>query len=269
MNAYIFDVDGVLADPIQKQITEPKLLPAVAKILAEDNPVALNTGRSLSWVIARIIIPLEKIISNKSLFKNVIIVGEKGNTLLTYHNGKWENQTLTSRISATLETHIKQITESEFEQSMFFDPDKTTMISVEMKDGFDNNTYFEQQQKLLEKIKHLLHMPEYKNLKLRIDPSQISLDIQPQDAGKHLGAVRIEKWLKENKCKPEKVIMFGDSPSDIEMAEELQDRFPCEFVFVNDPAKIDVKSLTCTVTFTKAKFTQGTLEYLTSRQFSS
>lgn len=264
MNAYIFDVDGVLTDPIQKQITRPELLTLLVKILAEDNTVALNTGRSLSWVVARIIIPLERIISDKSFFKNVIIVGEKGNTLLTYHNGKWENQTLIPRISATLETHIKQITESEFAQSMFFDPDKTTMISVEMKDGFDNDAYSKQQIILHEKIERLLRKPEYKNLKLRIDPSQISLDVQPQDAGKHLGAVRIEKWLQENQYKPEKVIMFGDSPSDIEMAEELQDRFPCEFVFVNDPVKIDIGNLTCKVTFTKDKFTSGTSEYLTA-----
>lgn len=265
MNAYIFDVDGVLTDPIQKLVTENELLPRLIKILAAGNPIALNTGRSLSWVSERIIEPLEKIISDKSLFKNVIIVGEKGNTLLTYRNGKWENQTVTSKISATLEAHIKKLTESEFSESMFFDPDKTTMISVEMNDGFDNDSYSKQQTILHEKIERLLRKPEYKNLKLRIDPSQISLDIQPQDAGKHLGAVRIEKWLQENNYKPEKVIMFGDSPSDIEMAEELQDRFPCEFVFVNDPAKIDIGNLTCKVTLTKAKFTSGTLEYLTSR----
>ncbi|MFI5265542.1 MAG: HAD family hydrolase, partial [Candidatus Levyibacteriota bacterium] len=139
---------------------------------------------------------------------------------------------------------------------------KTTMISVEMKDGFDNDVYSKQQKILHEKIEQLLSLPEYKNLKLRIDPSQISLDIQPQGAGKHLGAVRIEKWLQENNYKPEKVIMFGDSPSDIEMAEELEDRFLCEFVFVNDSAKLDTKNLTCKVVFTKASFTQGTLEYL-------
>ncbi len=260
--AYIFDVDGVLSDPVQKQVTEPELLNQLVRILEQEDPLALNTGRATSWVKERVIAPLEKLVSQKSLFDNFMVVGEKGNTLLTFESGEWKDTILTSQINVSLEKNIREIAENEFAGSMFFDPDKSTMVSIEMRDGFNNDEYTKEQKKLHQKLNELLDTPEYKDLNMRIDPSQISLDIQPQDAGKHLGAVRIEKWFEDKSQKPDRVIMFGDSPSDIEMAEELQDRFTCEFVFVNDPHMIQGKNLTCKVTFTKARFTAGTLEYL-------
>ena len=54
----IFDVDGVVSAPKEKRPTIEGVLDAIANKLAINEPVALNTGRSLSWMIDRVIAPL-------------------------------------------------------------------------------------------------------------------------------------------------------------------------------------------------------------------
>ena len=67
MNLYVFDVDGVLTDPIKKQ-SNKKLLIELSRILKNGNILAFNTGRSLSWVQERILNNLFELVGNKALF---------------------------------------------------------------------------------------------------------------------------------------------------------------------------------------------------------
>lgn len=46
------------------------------------------------------------------------------------------------------------------------------------------------------------------------------------------------------------------------MAEELQDEYSVEFVFVGDPSELDKSRLHCPVIFTNKKYDAGTLEFL-------
>ena len=51
MKAYIFDVDGVITSPYEKQVKENELLRIIAEKLKNSEPVAFNTGRTIQWVL--------------------------------------------------------------------------------------------------------------------------------------------------------------------------------------------------------------------------
>ncbi len=259
MNAWIFDVDGVLTDPTTKKPDE-KVLKRVANLLRGGQFVALNTGRSFSWTHDSLLSKLSQYILDENHFENFFIVCEKGNVLANFEKGKWVKKVLDDSLPKPLLDEIAEITNKEYSESMFIDTSKETMISVEMKDGFDTETYSDRQKSLYPKIESIL-VKKYREMELIIDPSQISLDIQYEDAGKHLGAERIEDFMMEHGVKPEKVFMFGDSSSDVQMATELEGSYQVIFIFVNEKAKLKNTPM-CEVVYTKEKFTKGTLEFL-------
>src|SRR5690348_10164825 len=82
MNAWIFDVDGVITNPQEKIISDVRLLDELIKRLKKKDIIALNTGRSLAWLRKNIIALLEKRLDDKnesrSLLNNFFVVGEKG-----------------------------------------------------------------------------------------------------------------------------------------------------------------------------------------------
>ncbi len=145
---------------------------------------------------------------------------------------------------------------------MFYDASKLTMISTEMIDGKQISDFHTNQTQLVERMRKILNDPSYKDLNLRIDPTTIATDIQNAHVGKHLGARRIAEWMKEKGINAKHIITVGDSQSDSEMAEELQDEYSVEFVFVGDPAKLDKSRLRCPVIFTNQKYSAGALEFL-------
>lgn len=263
MNLYVFDVDGVLTDPIKKQ-SNKKLLIELSHILKNGNMLAFNTGRSLSWVQERILNNLFELVGNKALFGKMLVVGEKGNTLMQYEDQKWSTKIMSENLPQDLIHTIRKLIQQKFNKTTFFDESKLTMISTEMKDGANHDEYVKDQKKLHNEVEKILSGKEYKDLRMRIDPTIIALDIQEKNAGKHLGAQRIETWLQDKGYKPESVYMVGDSKSDIEMAEELQHLYPVTFVFVNEPDKLGKVQGKYKVVYTKEKFEKGTLEFLKS-----
>lgn len=264
--AFLFDVDGVITDPVHKKITLPSLSEAIGKRINLDDIVSLNTGRSLTWLIEHDVVgSIERAVNEKTKLTDFIAVGEKGGTWMTYDNGHWKTHIDEEiRVPKSLQEGIRNLIESDFSDCMFYDASKLTMISTEMIDGFDVPTFTENQKELTKKLREMIAEPRYGNLNLNIDPTTIATDVQNSHVGKHLGARRIEDWLKNKGLQPKRFIAIGDSQSDTEMAEELQANYPTEFVFVGDPAKLDKSRLSCSVTFTEKRFAEGTLEYLNS-----
>ena len=103
---------------------------------------------------------------------------------------------------------------------MFFDDTKSTMISVEMHDGFQLDDYQRIQDAFRAGVDHLLSTLDLQS-RFKIDCNQIALDIQSKRAGKDLGAKRFSHWLTQRGITVDEIITFGDSLSDIAMADEL------------------------------------------------
>jgi phosphoserine phosphatase len=264
--AILFDVDGVITDPTAKKITVKGLAEAIADRINSDDIVSFNTGRSVSWLIEHDVIgSIERNVSDKDKLSDIIAIGEKGGTWATFEEGYLKNfKDESIKIPKKLQDEIRALIESEFSDSMFYDSSKLTMISTEMIDGYPIGEYSERQKQLIPEINKILKKPSYLHLDLRVDPTIIAVDIQNSHVGKHLGARRILDWLGKKSITPKHFITIGDSQSDVEMAEELQDKYSTEFVFVGDSEKLDKSALHCPVILTGKRFAEGTLEYLKS-----
>jgi hydroxymethylpyrimidine pyrophosphatase-like HAD family hydrolase len=263
MNAYLFDVDGVLSDPKVKQVTEPELFDHIIARLQVGDYVCLNTGRSLAWVENRIIDPLLTKFTDISLLSNFMLVGEKGGSWLTFIQAGEKKHEIdpTITVPSFLKYEIRALVTETFAKSMFFDESKETMISIEMQDDFDLDAFHADQKRLNEVLEALLAKHDLSST-FKIDLTIIATDVENNHVGKALGADRFITFLKTHNQKPEKYFAFGDSKSDIEMADELARRGEkVEFVFVGDKEKMDGITRDYPIEIISG-FSKGTLTYL-------
>lgn len=261
--AWVFDVDGVITNPPEKKITEPEILDEIIKRLEMGEPVALNTGRSLVWIIDRVINPLLEKVKDKRILKYFFASGAKGGTWITFdENGKMQHHkdNLIS-VSQSLRGKVRALVNSEFSDSMFFDETKETAISTEMKDGYLVEKFTKQQQGLNNKLQELIDQ-ERLTKELKIDPTTIATDIENVNVGKGFAVKRILGWLDEIKVNPHKFVTFGDSLSDLPMPEKLHEKGKnIEFVYVGNK-NIHISKYPFSIKIPQNKFEKGTLEFL-------
>ena len=265
--AWIFDVDGVLSDPEHKTIDE-RFFEIIFQKLEEGEPVALNTGRSIDWVIEKMIHPIQKKIKNKSDISRFFVVGEKGATWMSLDamGNMHRDRNDSFILSHELRERMKEMVEEKFSDCVFFDDTKETMISIEMKDSYDVEKFKHRQKELNSEMKKIIK--EIGNGH-KMDPTIIATDIEDVRVGKAIGTKRILTWLESNKLTPEKFIAFGDSVSDLEMADELEKKGKqVTFVYVGDPEKLkkaeeEGKVKNKAIIDEVGGFTKGTLRYLT------
>ena len=138
----IFDIDGVISD-LKEKTSNPTILKYIAEELKNGNPIALNTGRSLDWIIKRGVKTLITDSKIKPFIKNLIIVGEKGGSWLTFDENGNPQQHINKSLSVSLnlKEEIGKLAVSKYSESMFLDEGKKTAITVEMNDGYDIEKY--------------------------------------------------------------------------------------------------------------------------------
>ena len=263
MKAYLFDVDGVLSDPVEKQVTEVGLFDQIIQLLQNQQPVALNTGRSTQWLMERFVARLLEKISDTAILTNFMIIGEKGGTWITFdetsamHHGKAKDIAIPEAINKT----VAKLVEQKYSDSMFFDSTKETMLSVEMLDGFDIDTFHKRRVTFMEDLADMLKKEKLME-KYKIDPSNISTDVESIKAGKALGADRFLQFLDEKKIYPSEFETFGDSESDFAMSDELyKRRKKVKMIYVGDRNKLGEITKEYSIEYVGG-FTQGTLNYL-------
>lgn len=261
----IYDVDGVLSDPVAKQAPEA-IIKHLAAQLDRGAQVTLNTGRSTEWVEARIIIPLRGLIEDPSHLHNVLVVGEKGGAWTTYN----EADNYTARhgasdaitVPSAVEEQVVALVAEKYSDIMYQSEQKDTMISIEMIDGGDIDTFRARQAELVADIQAILEAAG-ESEKYRIDPTTIATDIESPYVGKDLGARRLVQFLRSNDINADAATFtaFGDSPSDLAMADELvRNGLHAEMVYVGkesdtvpDHGRYPIRRV--------GGFTAGTLSY--------
>lgn len=262
-NAYLFDVDGVLSDPREKRVTEEGIYTRVIERLQRGEPVGLNTGRSTEWMEERIIRPLLEKLQDKSVLANFVAIGEKGGTWITFDEkgNMYHGRAQAISVPQDLNERVRQLVEEKYGDSMFFDATKETMISIEMKDGYKVEEFAKRQAELEGELAQILAETGQENT-YKIDPTTIATDIESPHVGKALGADRFLQFLKDQDIKPARFIAFGDSRSDLEMADELERKQKSvEFVYVGDRAKLGNPQKGYPIEYIEG-FSQGTLAYL-------
>lgn len=244
--AFIFDVDGVLLDPLEKRITVPDLMPALAAALKRGAIIALNTGRSLDTLDEKVLPFLNQAIADEQITDPRIFVAAEKGAVWSIRSpsgdfARFRNEEVS--VPAELQTEVQALVRTQFASTMFFDETKTAMISVEMRDHADHEKFREEQHVLNEAFRDMLSKRNLTS-RFRIDPTIIATDIESIELGKHEGIRRLLSWLESQKIPCEKFFAFGDSTSDLPMAEELKRREKnFEFVFVGDDRLLDGKSL--------------------------
>jgi hypothetical protein len=238
----IFDIDGVIINPTTKEVTDPVIFDEFIACLRRGEMVALNTGRSLAWIEDRVINTLLSKVGDVSLLGNFMAVGEKGGAWLTFDEA---GQPVRGRapelaIPEELKHSAKALVAERFANSMFFDVTKETMLSVEMLDGHTIEDFKPQQHELALELRKLLHKHGL-DTRFRIDQTTIATDVESPFSGKALGVDRFIEFMRSRNIafKDASFTTFGDSNSDVAMAEELARRgLDTTFVFVGDPTKL-------------------------------
>lgn len=267
--AWLFDVDGVITNPEQKRVTEPQIINEMVKRLEVDQPVALVTGRSLDFMKERIIVLLKKSIKERKFLQNFLAVGEKGGVWISFTKDGTEQEETDKNISVPkdLQQEVKSLIEKGFCDTMFFDNTKRTMISTEMIDSSNLQNYHKKQEVLNRNLEELIKKHQLSE-SLEVDPTTIASDIQNKHVGKDFAAKRVLLWIEKSGFKPTVFITFGDSKSDIPMAQEVFDQNKkVKMVFVGkEQDRNDIKNLNLPfpVIFPTASYEKGTLEYLTT-----
>jgi len=262
--AWLFDVDGVLTDPEKKKVTRQEIFDELIKRLEIGDPIGLNTGRSLDFIINEVLEPLEKRINNKKILKNVVAIGEKGGAWIEYNSEGKRSVNVDENISVpkTVQTKIRELVKTNlYSEIVFFDETKKTMSSVELKINKTIENFETIKQQLISDLEAVLY--EYNiEKKYKIDPTRIAIDVENVNVGKALGARKFVQFLDNKEIVPVEYICFGDSVSDYDMYEELKKlKKKVRFVFVGGEKYLIGKNVD-EVEFLDKLFDLGTLEYI-------
>lgn len=264
----VFDIDGVITEPLTGAV-EPAVVTAIVEILEGDEPVAFNTGRGVNWVLRDILPFFEERVSDRGLLTNLCIVYQKGAFRITFNEkGERERPVAAPGISLipdALRAEAQALVVAKYADTMFPGEEKEAVISPQMKTGVDFGAFKADQERLLKDLQVLLQR-HHLDGQFRVDPTRIATDVEDKRLGKALGSRQVLAWLKERGLRPARFIAFGDSKSDVAMAEEFhRNGFPIELVFVGGKGHIEGMHLPFHVSLTQALCEKGTVEYLENR----
>lgn len=230
----LFDVDGVLSDPRDKYVKHPEILDVIKEKLQAGEPVCLNTGRSTSWVMENIVEHMPNM--DKRAFANLIIVGEKGGSWVIFDTDGHSQHGFAESLAIPddVKAGVRKLIDEKYADIMSYDETKQTMISVEMINGADLSEFATRQIELCSDLEELLAQSGQAGI-YHIDPTTIATDIESQHAGKALGSDRFIEFLNMRGVVVDQYRAFGDSASDLAMADELVRRGKqVEFIYVGD-----------------------------------
>ncbi|MGI8419061.1 MAG: hypothetical protein ACR2LN_00280 [Candidatus Levyibacteriota bacterium] len=267
MDAYLFDVDGVITDPVDKKITKPKLVEILARKLQDGTPIALISGRGLQFLTKQVVSVLEEHLDNhpemdRSLLDNLFVSGEFGGVYLIHNQGLGEEKVNPDfSIPEKLRQQLNAKAE-EFTDFALIEHEKRTQFTMEANRG--NDFFGKKGKEIAEALRELA--ADYPNLEVRFD--RIGMNVKNKNATKHYCVIQYQNWLRQKNFQVDNYLVFGDSPSDFEMGEELhQQGLPFTFIFVGDKKDLENKKPNFKIIITQGHCDAGTLEYLQLNEY--
>lgn len=234
----IFDIDGVLTNPDTK-VPHPALLRLIADHLRGGIPVALATGRAFAWVNRTVLTPVQEHLEDyPQAMERLFVSSEKGAITVTFEKGSIHKEAV-SGVALSEDVLDKLQSLVTYDKGVFIDPEKERMFSVEIEGGDKAEEVRRQKEVLLalqNKIEDVLI--DYPHLEVEV--TEIALDVQRRGVNKRIASSEFVKFLekgqregKNNSPHTYVFAVFGDSPSDLFISEELYDRgFDTWFGFV-------------------------------------
>lgn len=260
---YIFDFDGVIADPVTHEVSE-EVLERVAQLMMSGHYVAFNTGRGIAWFEEFVVPGISGAGVTRADFDKLVIVTEKGGEYTEFIDGNARTTVSESRISQSARDKATAVFESmpDAHASMGIYQGKQTMLTIAKHAGVTMEEYLKHKFKLEDAIIRALEGEE-----AVLDSSINAVDIQAPGASKYGGTKLIYEWLKRRvdvmKCT---FIILGDSKSDYDMPRFIADHGgEVSFVFTGETLEgIEIDPV-INIIRPGGLYIQATLAYFRSR----
>lgn len=262
--AWMFDADGVLTDLESRVVTEKSIPEELVRRALRGEPVGIITGRAGIFVLENIISEIKKVEWSAGVWRNMIIVAEKGGVMVTFDNlgqpVKKKIQILPEGFGdfvSKLESEIQ-----EYGDLMFVDLKKETMATVEMVKGANWKEFKMKRGEIAERIRILLRDYTWGEA-YRIDETAISIDVENMAMGKKKAGEVFAKELMNRRISPKMFVCFGDSRSDLDMLEGILGKNKI-FVFVGEVEQIADRKEDVVMDWV-GQYSRGTAEALRRR----
>jgi hypothetical protein len=280
----IFDIDGPVTAPQSRTIEHPEILDLTLGFIAGKGYVAYNTGRASAVAHQRVIAPLlararARGIDQESVSRRISIFAEKGAVTSFWDDGlgAWSHQIDPATVvPAGLREEVCDLLrgDAEFRTYIFYDRDKETMVSVEMRHETSGRApvpvtpadFKPVAERFAAGVRRLTRARGYDDIE--VDCTTIAVDIQRPGVGKDLGTRLAFDWVRKAGQRVERVHCFGDSRSDVAMATEAYSIMSRRFadaaervVYVNVGAALVIDGAFTVQAFPDA-YGRGTVAYL-------
>lgn len=262
MNAWIFDVDGVLVHLEKREIVETQLLIHILKLLQKGDLIAFVSGRSTGWQRDNVVKLLEEkateISFPFSLFDNIILSGEFGGTRIHFEKGnEVDDVNAAHKIPKNVLQDLHEAARPYL--SRFVIEPKQTIFTL-FTTSFA--TFEEDKVILKEKLQQVVKKHGMESL-IEVHIDTTAINIKYKEATKLYATEQVLEWIERKGATPAHFYGFGDSLSDIEIGKDLEkQKKPFTFIYVGDPQKLPT-DLSFPVITTKERYDKGTLEFLT------
>ena len=230
----LLDVDGPVASPVTRTIAIPSIRNDIVTLANHGIPVVFNTGRSDLFMRDAVVKPL--LAAGLSPDARVYGVCEKGAVWfgVTMNNFSGVHVDEPLALSPVLIDELHRMLDDRYTDSMFWDPGKRAMASVEQRTDVASSDFLEVRDRFGAEAFDLVAGHgigvEYEDrrsgsdITVRIEPTIISLDVESVALGKDLGAKRGLEQLELSGELPRIWRTVGDSRSDYAMADYLHDQ---------------------------------------------
>ncbi len=266
LSTYIFDVDGVITSPVEKKIIEMDLIEILALKLQKNMPIAFISGRGLEWLKVQVVEVLEKYLDahpqmDKKMLDNLYVSGEFGGVYALHRDGeRVVRYNAEFSMPKVLRARLNKVA-FQFADIGFVEHEKQIQFTIEAKKGKD---YFKDGgDKIVEVLrKELKAYPDF-----AASYDRIGMNVKHKKANKRYAIKQYLDWMHEKGFSPHNFYVFGDSPSDLEMGDELfTQKKKVSFIFVGNKHDIADKEVQFPLAFTKEHCDKGTLEFLREQQ---
>jgi len=227
-------VDGPIASPDTRTISSPSIVGDLIRLAAGNVPIAFITGRSAHFIREEVVAPL--LAAGLPDDMRMYGVCEKGAVWFPITAAGMGDVVVDDSVALpdAVVSRIRDLVNSDYADTMFFDETKLAMISVEQRTDVDRATYHAAQKSFNAAayailIEHGLGVrfgaessPDADGaVPFRIDPTIISTDIESVDLDKDHAAQRALAFFAETGELPRVWRSVGDSRSDYLMADHL------------------------------------------------
>lgn len=238
----LLDVDGPIANPATREMSEPGMATALAGLANAGIPTTFNTGRG-TYFLETVVVPgmLEAGLDRDA---PILAATEKGAIISRFADGKFAEPEFASDIDMPegFELFARALVASDYADAMAFDEHKDVMVSIESYPDLAPDEFRSVQADMNNHIagwleihgygftRRAAHVPnEHGELQFRIDEHVIGTDIEPIGLSKALGAERLIANLQYDSktnntgALPSRWYTVGDSRSDYTMADWLHE----------------------------------------------